>query len=235
MGLSESDEMVLQVTDPTGGKPTESPVSNTAPTARAGRDLQAEALEAVLLDGSASSDDENDELAYAWVQTGGAPLLIQNAAAAQAMVVPEDVGEYVFRLTVTDPHGLSASDEMRLVVERSHTEAVLQISAAPLGPEVERVEYVLAAADIDTLRGELLITADQTAQKILLSIPPGRDRLLELFAYDSGNQVVAFGSALVQIRENETVTVAIQMQALRSPRGSIEIEAVFEGSPEEGG
>lgn len=235
MGLSGADEMVLQVTDPAGGKPSENPGLNTAPTARAGRDLQAEALEAVLLDGSASSDSEDSELAFAWVQLDGAPLLIQKAAAAQAMVVPEEVGEYVFRLTVTDSQGLSASDEVRLVVERSHTDGVLQISAAPLGLGVARVEYSIAAADLDTLRGELLITANQTAQKTLLAIPPGRDRLVELFAYNGAAEIVAFGSALVQIQENETVVLAIEMQALRSPRGSIEVEAVFEGTPGGGG
>ena len=235
MGLSNADEMVLQVTDPTGGKPSENPGLNTAPTARAGRDQQAEALEAVLLDGSASSDNEDVDLVFAWVQLDGAPLLIQNAAAAQAMVVPEEVGEYVFRLTVTDSQGLSATDEVRLLVERSHTDGVLQISAGPLGPGVARVEYSIAAADIDTLKGELLIIADQTAQKTLLAIAPGRDRLIELFAYDDANEIVAFGSALVQIQENETVVIAVEMQALRSPRGSIEVEAVFEGTPEGGG
>jgi len=141
MGLSQADEMVLQVTDPTGGKPSESPGLNTAPTARAGRDVQTEALVAVLLDGSASSDDQDSELVFTWVQLDGTPLLIQNAATAQAMVVPEEVGEYTFRLTVTDGRGLSASDEVVMVVTLSHTDGVLQISAAPLGPEVAKVEY----------------------------------------------------------------------------------------------
>jgi hypothetical protein len=235
MGLSQADEMVLQVTDPTGGKPSESPGLNTAPIARAGRDVQTEALVAVLLDGSASSDDQDSELVFTWVQLDGTPLLIQNAATAQAMVVPEEVGEYSFRLTVTDARGLSASDEVVMVVTLSHTDGVLQISAAPLGPEVAKVEYTIAAADIDTLAGELLITADQTAQKTLLAVPPGRDRLIELFAHNDANEVVAFGSALVQIQENETVVVAIEMLELRSPRGSIEIEAVFEGVSQEGG
>ncbi len=235
MGLSAADEMVLQVTDPTGGKPSGNPSLNTAPKARAGRDLQVEVSEAVLLDGSASSDAEDAELAFAWVQIEGAPLPIQNAAAAQATVVPEEVGIYVFRLTVTDGMGLSAADEMRLIVERSNTDGVLQISAESLGIEVVRVEYVIAATNFDTLKGELFITANQTAQKTLLSIVPGRDRLIELFAYDSAGEVVAFGSALVQIRENETVVVAVEMQALRLPRGSIEVEAVFEGISEEGG
>jgi hypothetical protein len=40
---------------------------------------------------------------------------------------------------------------------------------------------------------------------------------------------VAFGSALIALTENETIELAIEMQALRIPRGSIEVEAVFEG------
>ena len=171
---------------------------------------------------------------FAWVQVEGTPLPVQNAATAQAVVVPEEVGEYVFRLTVSDVQGLSAVDEVRLSVENSHNEGVLQISAAPLGAEVVRVAYTIAAADLDTLKGELVITADQTGRKTLLSIAPGRDRLIELFAYDHDGEVIAFGAALVQVRENETVVVAIEMQALRSPRGSIEVEAVFEDLQEGG-
>jgi len=234
LGLSAADEMIVQVIDPTGGKPLEDLAPNTPPTARAGRDLRAEVLEPVLLDGSASSDAEDAELVFAWVQVEGTPLPVQNAAAAQAVVVPEEVGEYVFRLTVSDVQGLSAVDEVRLSVENSHNEGVLQISAAPLGAEVVRVAYTIAAADLDTLKGELVITADQTGRKTLLSIAPGRDRLIELFAYDHDGEVIAFGFALVQVRENETVVVAIEMQALRSPRGSIEVEAVFEDLQEGG-
>lgn len=40
---------------------------------------------------------------------------------------------------------------------------------------------------------------------------------------------MAFGSALIALTENETIELAIEMQALRIPRGSIEVEAVFEG------
>ena len=227
-GLSAADEMVLQVTDPTGGKPSDN-TPNTAPVARAGRDLQAEIQEAVLLDGSGSSDAEDASLEYAWVQIEGPPLIIQGAASSQAMIVAGEVGEYVFRLTVTDSQGLSATDSMRLLVRRSHTDGVLKISAAPIGADVVRVQYTIASADLDTLQGDLLITADQKAQKTLLSIKPGRDRLVELFAYDQSGRVVAFGSALIALAENETIELVIEMQALRIPRGSIEVEAVFEG------
>ncbi len=79
-GLSTADEMVLQVTDPTGGKPSDSTTPNTPPVARAGRDLQVEIQEAVLLDGSSSSDAEDANLEYAWVQIAGPPLIIQAAA-----------------------------------------------------------------------------------------------------------------------------------------------------------
>ena len=227
-GLSASDEMVLQVTDPTGGKLPENVEVNTAPVARAGRDLQVEVQDSVLLDGSGSSDAEGGELIFSWVQLEGPPLTIQDASLVQATVVPEEVGEYAFRLTVIDGGGLSASDEMRLLVQRSHIEGVLHIRATSLSDRVERVAYTVAAADFDTLRGELVLAANQTAEKTLLSIAPGRDRLVELFAYDALEQLIAFGSKLVQISENETVDVHVEMSPLRTPRGSIEVEAVFE-------
>lgn len=232
-GLSASDEMVLQVSDPTGGKRPDNVAINSAPVARAGRDLEVEVEESVLLDGSASSDAEAGELAFSWVQLDGPPLVIQGAARPQATVVPTEVGEYAFRLTVTDEGGLSASDEMRLIVRRTHTEGVLRIRVTSLSDRIERIEYTIAAADLDTLRGELVLTANQTAEKTLLSMPPGRDRLIELFAYDVAQQLVAFGSELVQIGENETVDVLIEMSPLRTRRGSIEVEAVFEDA--EGG
>jgi len=205
------------------------------PQADAGQDLRSQVREVVILDGMDSQAADNSPLGFSWAQVEGPPISIQHAGTGRAQVIPTAEGVYVFRLTVTDGRGLSASDEVVMVVTLSHTDGVLQISAAPLGPEVAKVEYTIAAADIDTLAGELLITADQTAQKTLLAVPPGRDRLIELFAHNDANEVVAFGSALVQIQENETVVVAIEMLELRSLRGSIEIEAVFEGVSQEGG
>ena len=83
------------------------------PVAAAGLDRTVDPGEAVMLDGSGSSDPGGDELVYSWTQVSGWAVTIAGADTATAsFTVPERPGDRVFRLTVTDPGGLSAFDEV---------------------------------------------------------------------------------------------------------------------------
>jgi hypothetical protein len=62
----------------------------------------------VTLDGTSSSDPDGDSLTYAWTQTSGASVTINNADKATANVDLAK-GSYGFQLVVTDSNGAASS------------------------------------------------------------------------------------------------------------------------------
>jgi cyclophilin family peptidyl-prolyl cis-trans isomerase len=92
--------------------------ANTAPTADAGEHRVVAAGIEVSLDGSQSDDpDADDSLTYAWRQTAGPEVTITDSALATAkFIAPDPPAELSFELTVTDPFGESASDEVVVTV-----------------------------------------------------------------------------------------------------------------------
>ncbi|ORU92405.1 MAG: hypothetical protein A6F72_04890 [Cycloclasticus sp. symbiont of Poecilosclerida sp. N] len=88
--------------------------ANDAPTADAGRD-QTDVLEGatVTLDGTGSSDPENEDLTYVWTQQGGVSVALSDSKAAKptfsapTQLVSNAVLE--FSLTVTDKRGLEST------------------------------------------------------------------------------------------------------------------------------
>ncbi len=93
---------------------------NTAPQANAGSNQTVEAWTMVTLYGAGSSDSDGDQLNYAWVQTGGPTVEIFSSSTAQpTFTAPQSTVSatvLTFRLTVTDPDGLSASDTCTVTV-----------------------------------------------------------------------------------------------------------------------
>jgi hypothetical protein len=89
------------------------------PVAEAGPDQTVNQGVSVTLDGSGSTDSNGGLLAYSWLQTSGAPVTLDNPGSAQPRFVAETGGvssSLAFRLTVTDPAGLSASDKCSVTV-----------------------------------------------------------------------------------------------------------------------
>lgn len=72
----------------------------------------------VELDGSASSDPDNDNIYYKWSQVNGPfPAILSNAYTAKARVEGLTIGEYVFEIMVTDKGGLSSKDQVKVNVK----------------------------------------------------------------------------------------------------------------------
>ncbi|QEC40774.1 PKD domain-containing protein [Pseudobacter ginsenosidimutans] len=100
-GLSSSDIVVVKV----NAKPIYAPVANAGPDQEITLPVSA-----VRLDGSGSTDADNNIKTYKWIQVSGpASPTIVNDAAAQTDVKDLTQGTYEFRLTVTDADGLSSS------------------------------------------------------------------------------------------------------------------------------
>jgi hypothetical protein len=127
--------------DSGGTSPPPPPPTNQAPVADAGGDLNVTELSAVDLLGSAADpDNANNELTFAWTQTGGTTVTLDTPNAASASFTAPDVAAgnpetLTFRLTVTDPGGLSSNDSVSVRVQEPA--AVVTISGG--------LEYEFAA------------------------------------------------------------------------------------------
>jgi glucose/arabinose dehydrogenase len=111
-----SYEVILTATDSSGLSQTVRHLlnENRAPTANAGPDFAArcQPLDArIYLDGTASSDPDNQPIQYAWTQVGGTTVVINEAQTARPwFFLPEQAGGILsFQLVVNDRH-TSASD-----------------------------------------------------------------------------------------------------------------------------
>ncbi len=95
--------------------------SNTAPNAIAGSSQVVAANTVVTLNGTQSSDSDGDTLDFQWLQTGGPNVTLDNADSANAnFMAPAVTSDTLlqFRLTVTDPSGLSDSATITVTVTR---------------------------------------------------------------------------------------------------------------------
>jgi hypothetical protein len=97
---------------------------NRAPSANAGPDQSTSAGSQVTLDGSGSSDPDDGISTYAWLQTSGPQVTLSGAATPNPNFMVPEIGPeaeaMVFRLTVTDGHGLSDNDTVRVRVSATN-------------------------------------------------------------------------------------------------------------------
>ena len=102
------------------GNSTQPPPSNRPPITNAGPDQIVNESSLVTLDGSASHDPDGDQLTYAWTQTGGNPVVLNNANTTKATFTAPSVMSndivLLFKLTVTDKAGLSSTDTVQITV-----------------------------------------------------------------------------------------------------------------------
>lgn len=96
-------------------------VDPSVPSANAGADQNVLSGDTVFMDGSASSDNDGNIVAYWWEQVSGTPVNLQVPDSAVGVFVapslPENVSETVtFRLTVTDDLGFMAADTVTVTI-----------------------------------------------------------------------------------------------------------------------
>jgi len=122
----------LTVTDSGGLQARDSCIVNVVritqpPVAEAGPDQSVNQGVSVTLDGTGSTDPDGGLLAYSWLQTSGAPVTLDNPGSAQPRFVANTGGtrgSLLFRLTVTNGRGLSASDQCSVAVNDAAPVAV---------------------------------------------------------------------------------------------------------------
>jgi len=106
-------------------------VANRPPVAVCGADLTVSRGQTVYLRGS-GSDPDGDTLRYAWTQRSGPSVTLQNAMTATAKFIAPKVSStttLIFRLTVTDEHGLYGTDDMRVFVTKNASMTIVAPSS----------------------------------------------------------------------------------------------------------
>lgn len=108
-------------------------ILDVAPTADAGPDvayLDPHGTRKITLDGRYSSDANQDELSYSWVQTSGPAVQLRDTETARPSFKPGQAGLFALDLTVSDGGpGPGSTDRVYVVVE-SRTEHI-PVAAAP--------------------------------------------------------------------------------------------------------
>jgi hypothetical protein len=122
----------LQVTDDKGATATDDitvVVNNTGtpanqpPVASAGADMNITLpTSSVTLNGSASKDPDGTIQRYSWTKISGPTQFLFASAGSPITVVSNLIaGTYVFRLTVTDDKGASATDDVTVIVNQANS------------------------------------------------------------------------------------------------------------------
>ncbi|MGA7010067.1 MAG: Ig-like domain-containing protein, partial [Nitrososphaeraceae archaeon] len=105
--------------------------ANQAPVAETGSNQEVEQGTTVTLDGSNSTDPNNDSLSYTWEQLSGPLVTIVNPdAAIIEFVAPQVNGDTTlkFKLTVTDQDGEKGSKRIDVTVKNRSNETATELS-----------------------------------------------------------------------------------------------------------
>ena len=106
-------------------------VGNSPPVANAGPDQTNVTAGTVTLDGSGSYDPENDPITYQWTQISGTPVALSAPTEAKTTFAAVTGQNYVFRLTVTDSGGLSASATTRVSTTTPQSTQIVRFDSTP--------------------------------------------------------------------------------------------------------
>jgi hypothetical protein len=120
------------------------------PVARAGVDQSVASGDIVILDGSSSTGGGGSIRSFAWVQTGGVPVTLTNAANAKATFVAPSVTadtDLTFKLTIVNEVGRADSSSTVVTVEPAAAAAVASALALFGGPLQPSIGGVVAAPD----------------------------------------------------------------------------------------
>ncbi|MBL4629818.1 MAG: GlyGly-CTERM sorting domain-containing protein, partial [Paraglaciecola sp.] len=115
-GLSSTDEVSITVAVVV--------VGSSAPVANAGADQSVTEGGSVTLDGSASSDVDDNIASYSWVQSAGDSVSLNNADTVTASFTAPSVSTVstiTLSLTVTDTAGNSSTDDISVTVNPETT------------------------------------------------------------------------------------------------------------------
>lgn len=171
-------------------------LANSPPVADAGADQgPIDAGQTVTLDGSGSSDPDNDALGFTWTQVSGTPVILTGGnSVAPTFVAPIVNGneDLVFSLIVDDGQAQSAADTVVISVRAVGSITIIQ---RVVGGDAA----VTFTSDVAALNGSLT-TSGGTAQVSAANVPTGSYTV-------SVNDIRTAGFALTDITCNDADSV----------------------------
>ena len=154
---------------------------NQSPVANAGPDQTVEQGASVTLNATGSTEPEGDQLAYYWRQTGGTAVALDNIISAQPrFIAPAAASTLIFNVTVSDPDGLSASDQCSVVVNGSTAnDPNKTVSGKDLSGQWLSLTRTVKRS-VSTFRGKIRVTnlGNQAAPSSVLRIYQSNDSVL---------------------------------------------------------
>jgi len=118
--ISIADTVTVTVIQESTPVPNPNPSTNNAPLADAGNDRTVSTEHLITLDGTQSSDPENDDLTYLWTQVSGTNVTLNfNTIAAPSLTTPDTNGELIFELVVNDGQLNSPPSTVSISVDSS--------------------------------------------------------------------------------------------------------------------
>ncbi len=198
-------------------------VGNVAPVARAGVAQSTVPGALVTLDGSASSDANDDVLSYRWTlssRPAGSSATLSNANAAAASLRPDVVGSYVATLVVNDGVFDSADSTVTITVTTANVPPVANAGPAQtvgIGSSVTLDGRLSSDANGDALTYQWSLTSRPAGSTASLAI---RNTAQVSFVADVGGLYVA--SLVVNDGRADSLgtTVAVTAVILPLPAGS---------------
>ncbi len=154
--------------------------SNSAPKANAGADKNIQVGTKVTLDGTKSSDADEDKLTYSWFITfkpTGSSADLTDWTSSKAGLTPDIAGDYIIKLTVKDSHGVSSTaDSMKIKASKTNSAPVMEEirfvdpyvytkSDIYVGDDTD-IEAIASDADNDPLKYTWTITKKPAASKL---------------------------------------------------------------------
>ncbi len=150
---------------------------NTAPVAKAGTDQSVTTGTLVMLDGSASSDADGDQLTYNWAFTSrpaGSTSTLSDPAIAKPTFTADLDGTYVLSLTVNDSTVSSQADSVTITAAFGNSAPVANAGAdqnVATGSLVTLDGSASSDADGDQLTYSWMISSKPTGSSAGLSDP----------------------------------------------------------------
>ncbi len=125
---------------------------NSAPTAEAGDPQTISIGDTAFLNGSDSTDPDGDALDFLW-EVISAPAGAQSGLAGETTITPtlspDTEGNYTVELTVTDPGGLSGSDEVVIGVTEELNEAPVADAGTDQTVDAGNIVYLDGSGSYD--------------------------------------------------------------------------------------